>query len=447
MGVTYSTIQALSQPEAMAQFLSEQVIGPVLPSLRITEVKAAREGRRYEVPKVLWNTYRLKVELPGGTQVSTLVWTKAYFQDGDCQDYRARIGGLLNRRNGNPLDPRGHARFFPELNLFVFFFPTDPVFPRLGAVFDPETMKALLAQPVAHLDVGAAVRSLECVRVKYLPEIACLVRYDAAIGRDRPLAVYGKIQHSRRGQLTYDVMRCLWDLPARADGELVLAEPLGYYPEYDLLLQSALPGEEVKRESDFFLAQCEAAGRAIAHFHNSGITGGPSHSIESEMDKLRERLEQFKMSSPQLYLMVRDLLTQVAAKAGRVPSEELVPSHGDFKYNQFLFDGQRFGLLDVEYFTQAEPSFDLGKYCGHLAPSSPKDWSDTARANEGRRSFLDAYRSARPEYRGGRFSLYESLSLATRTLVVMWGRSRNWQYTAETLIALAFERLKTRWGE
>ena len=53
----------------------------------------------------------------------------------------------------------------------------------------------------------------------------------------------------------------------------------------------------------------------------------------------------------------------------------------------------------------------------------------------------------RPEYRGTRFSIYEALSLATRALVVIWARPTNWQYTAETLIALAYERLKTRWGE
>jgi hypothetical protein len=29
----------------------------------------------------------------------------------------------------------------------------------------------------------------------------------------------------------------------------------------------------------------------------------------------------------------------------------------------------------------------------------------------------------------------------------MWSQSRGWQYTAETMIALGFERLKTRWGE
>jgi Ser/Thr protein kinase RdoA (MazF antagonist) len=244
-------------------------------------------------------------------------------------------------------------------------------------------------------------------------------------------------------------MRALWELPARANGDLIVAEPLGYYPKHDLLLQSELPGEEIlgDRHSEVFMAQCAAAGRTLGYIHKSEITVGAPHTIDSELGRLKGRLEEFKMSGPKTFLLLRSLLAQIAAKAERVPPEVPVPSHGDYKYNQFLFDGKSFGLIDVEYFVQAEPSFDLGKYCGHLVPSMPKHWSDAAQAEEARRVFLDAYCEVRPEYRGARFSLYEALSLATRALVVLWSQPRNWEYTLETLVALGFERLKTRWGE
>ena len=46
-----------------------------------------------------------------------------------------------------------------------------------------------------------------------------------------------------------------------------------------------------------------------------------------------------------------------------------------------------------------------------------------------------------------RLPVYEAVSLATRALVVTWAQSRNWDYTAQTLIALAYERLRSRWDE
>jgi aminoglycoside phosphotransferase (APT) family kinase protein len=446
--VSYSTIKAVSKPNAIAELVANELIAPMMPSVQVKKVRT-REGRRFEAPKVMWNVYDATLELPGGIEAKKLFWTKAYFDDAERDRYQARVNRLIAKQNGNPLDPGGHVHFFNDLNMFLFFFPADPVFPALGMFFDPAQALPLLAPHFEHLRPGASITGLRCELVKYLPEISLIVRFDAEVGEERPLSIYGKFQHSRRGQLTYDVMRALWELPARAKGDLVVAEPLGYYPQYDLLLQSALPGEEIPgdRHADLFMEQCAAAGRTLGHIHNSAITVGTPHTIDTEIGRLRGRLEEFKMSGPQVYMLLRSLLNQIAATADRIPPEAPVASHGDYKYNQFLYDGTNFGLIDVEYFVQAEPSFDLGKYCGHLAPSMPKHWSDTAQADEARRVFLQAYCEVRPEYRGARFNLYESLSLATRALVVLWSQPRNWQYTAETLIALAFERLKTRWGE
>ena len=448
MPVNYSTIKAASETDAMAAMLAEQVLGPVLPSVQIKKVRT-KSGRRFEAPRFLWNVYEAELEMPGGIEARPLFWTKAFFNDAECEEYRARISRLLESQNGNPLDPQGYARFFPDLNLFMFFFPTDPVFPRLGTVSTPVSAQPLLLDHFKKMRPDARIDSITSTRVKYLPEISCILRYQAEVGEERPLTIYGKVQHSRRGAMTYEVMKALWDLPARANGDLVLAEPLAYYPHDALLLQSELPGDEVKgdRHSDIFLGQCEAAGRMIGHIHASGIEVGEPHSVDYELDRIYKRLDEFKLSAPRVYMLLRDLLKQITAKAQKLPPEAPVPSHGDYKYNQFLWDGKGYGLIDVEYFVQAEPSFDLGKYCGHLWPAQPKDWSDTAQARDARRLFLDAYLSIRPEYDGRRFAIYEALSLATRALVVTWSQGRNSSYMAETLTALGYEQLKTRWGE
>ena len=448
MSVTYSAIKEMSEPDVIKHFLADEVITPVLPAVTVRKVRAT-SGRRFEAPRVLWNVYEAQLELPGGVEIKPLFWTKAFFNDADCEEYRERIHWVLKHRNGNPLDRAGYVKFFPDLRLFLYFFPTDPTFPNLPTVFDPDAMRPILEPHFKYLRPDADIRSINVERVKYLPEISCIVRYEADIGEERTLNIYGKIQHSRRGAFTYDVMKALWDVPARASGEMLLSEALGYYPKLDLMLQSELPGEDVKgdRHSDLFITESEIAGRTIGYIHSSGISVGTPHTAQVEINRLYDRLEQFKMSSPKVYFALRDLLKQISARAERIPPETPVPSHGDYKYNQFLYDGSQFGLIDVEFFVQAEPSFDLGKWCGHLAPSQPKDWSDTDRSNLARRAFLDAYCQVRPEYRGARFPLYESLSLATRSLVVTWTQGRNWEYTAQTLIALSYEKLKTRWGE
>src|SRR6202035_5288587 len=163
MTVSYSAIKAVSQPNAMEDLLANQVIGPVLPSVEVRKVRA-KEGRRFEAPRILWNVYEATLGMPGGDETSFLFWTKAYFDDADCQHYRKRNEVLLRKLGGNPLDPRGYARFFEELNLFMFFFPVDPAFPSLPAVFDAEGMAPLLAPHLALLRPGGTVRSVEAVR-------------------------------------------------------------------------------------------------------------------------------------------------------------------------------------------------------------------------------------------------------------------------------------------
>src|SRR5712692_3370177 len=144
MSVSYSTIKAASEPEAMATFLAEQVFAPVSPSVQVKKVRT-REGRRFEAPKVLWNVYEATLELPGGIEAKKLFWTKAFFDDAECERYQSRINRLVAKQNGNPLDPGGYVHFFNDMNMFLFFFPADPVFQALGTFFDPAQALPLLA--------------------------------------------------------------------------------------------------------------------------------------------------------------------------------------------------------------------------------------------------------------------------------------------------------------
>src|SRR5437588_10988207 len=111
MSVSYSTIKSISEPEAMAALLAEQVIGPVLPSVLVRTVRT-KQGRRLEAPRVLWNVYEVEVEMPGGIEARPLLWPKAYLDDNHRMDYPRRLDRLLTSRNGNPLDPRGCVRNF-----------------------------------------------------------------------------------------------------------------------------------------------------------------------------------------------------------------------------------------------------------------------------------------------------------------------------------------------
>src|SRR5579864_326008 len=153
MAVSYETIKDISEPRAIGELVATRVIAPVLPSVQVAKVRA-KEGRRFEAPRVLWNVYEMTLELPGGFEARKLFWTKAFFDDQECERYRSRVARLLSTGGQNPLDPGGSGHFFPDLNMFLFFFPTDPVFPAFARFFDADQALPILTP---HLDRKSVV--------------------------------------------------------------------------------------------------------------------------------------------------------------------------------------------------------------------------------------------------------------------------------------------------
>src|SRR5438094_9263072 len=127
----------------VTDFLASEGSSPAVPGVRVKKVRAV-SGRRFEAPRVLWNVYEAELELPGGVEIRPLIWTKAFFNDADCEDYRHRISWVLRHRNGNPLDPQGHVRFLPERNYFVSFFRPDPTLSAFPTVFDSAATRLIL---------------------------------------------------------------------------------------------------------------------------------------------------------------------------------------------------------------------------------------------------------------------------------------------------------------
>ena len=88
MSVAYSTIKTFSEPESVQQFLAEQIIGPLLPSVQVVNIRPI-QGRRFEAPRVLWNVYEAELPMPDGTTVRRVIWTKAFFDQAEAvaRDY------------------------------------------------------------------------------------------------------------------------------------------------------------------------------------------------------------------------------------------------------------------------------------------------------------------------------------------------------------------------
>src|SRR5438477_96749 len=233
-----------------------------------------------------------------------------------------------------------------------------------------------------------------------------------------------------------------WEkLKARlSDASTHPCEPIG------LLLEEGVRGRPVssKRTSSEFALMSGAAAEALAVIHESGVENDERIEIEREIARLDRVVEQFAYVLPQGHFLLKDLVTHMRERVRRTTEEEWLPTHGDLKYDQFVFHNDQYTLLDFDYFATAETSYDLGKFCAYLVPSTPKDWAESAAAEEIRLQFLRRYRELRPHATLQRFGVYESLQLALRAMAFMWSQTHGWERIAETFLVLAYERLKSR---
>src|SRR5438034_1363669 len=152
-------------------------------------------------------------------------------------------------------------------------------------------------------------------------------------------------------------------------------------------------------------------------------------------------------AQPGGHFLLTDLVTDMRDRVLKVEHEEWLSTHGDLKYDQFIYHNDEYTLIDFDYFALAETSYDLGKFCAYLIPSSPEDWKESVAAEEVRASFLNRYRERRPDATLQRFGLYEALQLALRAMAAMWSQNAGWERTAEAFLVLAFERLNSRLPE
>jgi aminoglycoside phosphotransferase len=380
-----------------------------------------------------------------GAQRELRLVARACFQSDHWARYREHLRNMFEGIVCDPIGGLGAPVLFDDTQHAFWFYPADPNLPGLRRCADSGSVRKLFRQRKGDvLSHRVGIRDVDVTRLRYVPEIAAVLRYD--IDTSVPGArttIYGKLQHSDRGAHAATLMRELAALSDRSDGRLRVPRPLGYWADVGMLLQSAVDGEPVggDRTAPEFLAAAEAAAQALAVIHDSDIKTSAALHVEEELSRLDRLLDQFILVHPPAHFMLRELLGRIRRRLSKTDGEDLVPTHGDLKYDQLIHRDGCFTLIDFDYFGMAETSHDLGKFCAHLVPSKPRGWEDSYAAEQARNIFLDKYRADRPDASVQRFSAYEAIHLANRAMTLMWSQVSGWQAAAESMLALAGERL------
>jgi hypothetical protein len=402
-------------------------------------------------PPNYWTLFEVRINRDEETRSLRMVAAGA-FEEVAWQRLQHRLDRASAGRACDPINDVGYPRLYPESQHAYWFYPFDPNMANLPAAADPATMAGILLglDPDAAQSFATTGR-LGIERVRYVPEVGAILRYTIDTGAGA-ITIYGKVQPGDRGLRTHRIVGDLWDAAKTYDyeGLIYLPRPLGFVDELGLLLEEAIPGKPVggNRMSAEFGLTANAAAEAAAVIHESNVAAdGHVFHIEAELERLDRVTQQFIQVHPKAAYLLSDLVAHMREHVRATDEEDVLPTHGDLKYDQFIHHNGKLTLLDFDYYALAETSYDLGKFCAYLVPSIPQDWEETLAAEEVRVQFLQRYRELRPYATLERFAVYEALQLALRAMSFMWAQVRGWEGMAETFLVLAFERLKSRFPE
>ena len=435
-------MDAATSRDSVAAFMQDVLAGS---GWEVSKIR--RRSTRLEPPDSYWALFSVDINKDEEERNLRLV-TKGALNDEAWDRLSARLARDGNGKVCDPVDGLGYPVLFHETQHAYWFYPYDPAMPNLPLANDPIRMSSSLFGLDDPVQMLATAGQIEIERVRYVPEVGAILRYTID-NEGATNQIYGKAQPGRRGLRTFRVVNGLWEAAARYPGMLSLPRQLGFIEEMGLLLEEGVRGRPVggNRGKTEFMMAGGAAADALAVIHESGVEADQIIKIEYELNRLERVVQQFAYVLPVGHFLLKDLVTHMRDRVRKVEQEEWLPTHGDLKYDQFIYHNDEYTLIDFDYFALAETSYDLGKFCAYLIPSSPEDWKESVAAEEVRASFLNRYRERRPDATLQRFGLYEALQLALRAMAAMWSQNPGWERTAEAFLVLAFERLNSRFPE
>ena len=440
--ITLVTMEQATSEASVTSFMEEVLIRTGW------QLDRVRRRSSHLNPPDYWTLFEVSIKKDEETRKLRMV-ARGAFDETAWEKVRGRLERHGGDRICDPIEGVGYPRVFPDSQHAYWFYPFDPTMPNLPSANDPATMAAvLLGLDEDAAQAFAAAGRLNIERVRYVPEVGAILRYTIDTGAGS-ITMYGKVQPGERGLRTHRIVDGLWQAAKKYEGLLYLPRPLGYVHELGLLLEESIPGKPVggNRLSTEFGLAAYAAAEAVAVIHESGVAGDGTIRIEDELSRLDNVTQQFAQVNPKAHFLLNDLIAHMRDHVRAAAEEELLPTHGDLKYDQFMHHNGKLTLLDFDYFAMAETSYDLGKFCAYLIPSAPRDWEETIAAEESRVIFLQRYRELRPYATLQRFAIYEALQLALRSMAFMWAQSSGWERASETFLVMAFERLKSRLPE
>lgn len=284
----------------------------------------------------------------------------------------------------------------------------DPKLAALDRAVDDEVMRERFA---ATLDSGRPpVAGVRHAVLKHTPGKRCVIEYWIDLPGRVEERLIGKVYRDQRGARVFKALR---RLHAAASGvpdrpPFLMAEPLVYYDDLGMLVQTAVPGVELSRlgaDGDWVLAM-RAVADNLAALHDLTVDVEPRTIAELTHKLCRPRPDELAVLQPDLADAVENVVQALALADAAGPGASVV--HGDLGLGQVLYADGRAFFVDLDGLCRSHAALDVANFLVslrlRLGPMSP----------EPERVFTERYLERRPAESLAWLDAFEALAYLRR---------------------------------
>jgi aminoglycoside phosphotransferase (APT) family kinase protein len=346
---------------------------------------------------------------PGNLKIKKLQDLKYRPSHGCVTTYEMIVG----KSNSSPERTIGVLEFTPE-GVLPRIYTADDRLPWLAAATDVNEMQRRFSELQGY---GQPIKLLEIFPVRYKPGLHCVIRYTVQTPSGKEV-FYGKSFSGNAERLMKTIVD-LHDASQKNTDMPLISSPVAVWPEMEMILQAAVP-EGIEFTHFIYDQAYEAevrenwivkAGRALGVFHNNSTAPSETKTVYDDLRDLHEYTLIIAKVQPDLATKYEEVIQQIITKVDHFREPKSVASHGAMRTDQYILQGDRLAMIDLDSYCWANPARDLGNFLAYLCWKAIRQPEHAQFIERSGRAFLEGYLSVHKDIDEKWLSVYQAASL------------------------------------
>jgi Phosphotransferase enzyme family len=238
----------------------------------------------------------------------------------------------------------------------------------------------------------------------------------------------------QQASASYDVLRVLRAQGFGPDSPFRVAEPLGCFAHWGVLVMRSVPGQPLRTLTSQpapWEEGLRAAAGWLARLHTLSVDAGPAEDIPEGLFRIARKAARAGAHHPELEGLLAGLIEELAERARSVAgSRSQAQTHGRYQAGHVIVAPDSVAVVDLDRVALADPAKDVGEFLHRLRAQARRGRLADDAAERATLVFLEEYVIHAHAVPGGLVYYWSQSILSSLLRVVELGQAK-WEKRLE----------------